>query len=395
MGHSSTSFGLRAVLVAALAVLLVAGATGCGLQPSDGGSPGPRQAAVERALAAAADAVLVQSPWAWDAALPARSRQARRAWREVYHGLVRYPFRTLSFSAKLIPGTSDKYMVDARGSFDGVTSYKVAERELHLAWTEGRARLVDDCTPRKYRRLYFLAFLHPGVVQSGHLTVIGDRSLRALIDEVVDRDGLLRKVAVSLGADPRRVLRRRTLVAVCAAARQAEAASSTHDDQDAAAFATSSGVYVIADSIWNGQVGNVMRHEYAHVVRPGFSSRRYQPSILVEGIAVEVEGPQDFTSLKRDVGLGNRLLRLRHALTLDDLFVHLSGGQTDLAYLEGAALVRFIRQVWGEDKLREYGRALASDDPITVAGVTSATQRVFGEDWTRFFGEWRRFVSTL
>ena len=80
---------------------------------------------------------------------------------------------------------------------------------------------------------------------------------------------------------------------------------------------------------------------------------------------------------------------------LDDIYRGQSDGEIDLAYLEGQTLVRFIDKVWGRDAVRAYGRALASDEPITVSDVIRATEEVFGEPWTQFFAEWSRFVRSM
>ncbi len=397
MRRLAVQTGLRIAAFVAFIALIIAGGVGF---PPDPGSPEQlrRQDRVERALTGAANAVIARSPEAWDAALPAENEQARRTWREVYDGLACYEWLHLHFQAELVEG-DDIYLVDAVGAFDWLTEHLVAERELRVAWTGDEVRLVEDVTPHAYQKGLFLAFTDPLVMQTKHLTIIGESSHRRLMRQIGRMDQDLGLVAAALETEGYVWKSGRTLVTVCNDSWHAADASFVTDMSRATAFAGPAGVYVIAPA-FDGrsltELRKTMRHEFTHVLLPGFGPAPYQCALLLEGVAMKMEGGSvDFSPLQRELETGNRVLPLQRALQIGHLSDEFGRREATLAYLEGSSLVRFIERFWGPDKVEEFGGALSGDEPPDDDDVINAVWQVFGKSWTRFFEEWSRFVRSL
>ena len=133
-----------------------------------------------------------------------------------------------------------------------------------------------------------------------------------------------------------------------------------------------------APKYWKWYTPDTVRHELAHVYADDFGDGRHFVGLLVEGLAVAVEGGYDFSALRAEVASGNRVLPLKKALRHGSVWKGLSDRQIDLAYLEGGALVRYLRKRWGMMGAWAFADAVAASD-MTPADIEEATGRSSSE----------------
>lgn len=396
MGSSSRQIRLRAAGWATLFASLVAVACfGWGIGDSASAEE-RRQSDVDHAFAAAADALMRRAPGDWGTALRSSSVTAQRAWHSVYDGLARFPWQDVRIQAIPVEGGGDLYTVKVFGRLKGSDVWPlVAERELLVSWTSGRVTLASDLTPRARRRHYYLAFMRPMVTVRPHLVIIGDRPYRALIARVAAGDGEAATVMRRLRLDPRSAeLSHKTTVLVCASRRQAARASASPlVHRSALAFEQSDSLYFIAYTRdeWAGEVKATIRHELTHSFAGDFGQGKHYVGLLVEGLAVAVEGDDTCEELQGELARGHLTLPLMDALTQEDIWEGRTGREVTLAYQEGGTLVSYIVVRWGLDQLNKFAQAVADSD-MTPAGIRRVCVETLGVPWRELRSGWQRFV---
>ena len=243
----------------------------------------------------------------------------------MYDGLARFPWRDVRIQAIRVEGGEGVYTVKVFGRLKGSDVWpQVAERDLLISWTSGGLTLDSDLTLRARRRDYYLAFADPIVTVRPHLVVVGDRHYRALIARVAAGDGEAGKVVRRLHLDPRSAeLNHKTPVLVCDSRRQAARASaSPMVRRSALAFEQSDSLYFIAYTRdeWAGEVRATIRHELTHSFASEFGQGKHSVGLLVEGLAVAVEGDDSCEELRAELKKGHLTLPLMEALTHEDVW---------------------------------------------------------------------------
>lgn len=310
--------GLIALVAALAAVVFLAGAR------RSVGDRVSRQAGVDAALAAGGRAILARDAAAWDAALPASRASTRRAWRQVFTGLSRYPWAGLQFKAEPVDDVQRVYGVTVRGRLRGsdvwTTVYVCA---LSLRWSSDRVSLGMNVTPFDRRRDRFLAFTHPLVMRRDHIIVVGERRQRALMSRIAARDDEAEVVIRRLRLDPQASdVKHATTVFVCSSRLQAaRAAASRKTDAQTSAFETSGSIYFIAPQLggWRSQVGSILRHELTHRYAPRFGDGKHHVGLLIEGLAVAVQSDYGYEVVRSQVRRGRLALPLMKALAQENI----------------------------------------------------------------------------
>ena len=391
----ATQIGSRAAVLAALLALLVAmAATGVGC----GSKSAAQQADVRAALAGASAALASKNAAAWFLALPTRGESAEGASYHTYLSLAHFPWAKVTARAAPVDGVPGRYRVRFYGRLKGSdTSPLVCERILDFAWPQGCLKVVADRTDEWSRDTYYLAFSDPVVRIRPHLVVVGDRWQKRLMSRIAACDRQARRVATRLrfGANAAQ-LETKTLIYVCASREQAWKASDSRPDKRMAAGVVDQQIYAINGhpGFWKWYTPDAVRHELAHVYAADFGDGKHFVGLLVEGLAVAVEGGYDFSSLRAEVASGNRVLPLKKALRHGSVWKGLSDHQIDLAYLEGGALVRYLWKRWGMMGAWAFADAVAASD-MTSTDIEEATSQSLGVTWSELYAGWKRFVRTL
>jgi len=391
----ATQIGSRAAVLAALLALLVAmAATGVGC----GSKSAAQQADVRAALAGASAALASKNAAAWFLALPTRGESAEGASYHTYLSLAHFPWAKVTARAAPVDGVPGRYRVRFYGRLKGSdTSPLVCERILDFAWPQGCLKVVADRTDEWSRDTYYLAFSDPVVTVRRHLVVVGERWQKRLVRRIAACDRQAQRVATRLHLDANAAqLETKTLVYVCASREQAWKASDSRPDKRMAGSVVDKQVYAIGESPawWKSYSPDFVRHELAHVYADDFGDGKHFVGLLVEGLAVAVEGNYDFSALRAEVASGNRILPLKKALMHEHLWKGFSGHHISLAYLEGGALVRYLWKRWGLEDAWAFADAVAASD-MTPADIEEATSRSLGVTWSELYAGWKRFVRTL
>ena len=382
------------VLAPLLALLVATAATGAGC----GSKGAAQQADVRAALTAASAALVGHNAVAWFLALPSEGKAAQSASYQTYAGLSRFPWAKVSAKAASVDGVQGRYRVRFYGRLKGSdTSPLVCERILDFAWRQGRLKVVADRTDEWSRDTYYLAFTNPIVTVRPHLVVVGERWQKRLVRRIAACDRQAQRVATRLHLDANAAqLETKTLVYVCASREQAWKASDSRPDKRMAAGVVDQQIYAINGhpGFWKWYTPDAVRHELAHVYAADFGDGKHFVGLLVEGLAVAVEGGYDFSSLRAEVASGNRVLPLKKALRHGSVWKGLSDHQIDLAYLEGGALVRYLWKRWGMMGAWAFADAVAASD-MTSTDIEEATSQSLGVTWSELYAGWKRFVRTL
>jgi len=277
------------------------------------------------------------------------------------------------------------------------TSPLICERILDFVWRQGRLKMVADRTEEWSRETYYLAFSDPVVKVRPHLVVVGERWQKRLMSRIAACDGQARRVATRLRLDANAPqFQNRTLVYVCADREQAWNASASRPHKGMAAGVVDQQIYAINSypGFWKWYTPAAVRHELAHIYAADFGDGKHFVGLLVEGLAVAVEGGYDFSALRAEVASGNRVIPLKKTLMHGNVWHGLSKRQIDLAYLEGGALVRYLWKRWGLKRAWAFADAVAASD-MTPADIEEATSQSLGVTWSELYAGWKRFVRTL
>ncbi len=142
---------------------------------------------------------------------------------------------------------------------------------------------------------------------------------------------------------------------------------------------------------WAGEVKATIRHELTHSFASEFGQGEHFVGLLVEGLAVAVEGDDSCGELRADLARDRLTLPLMEALTHQDVWRGRTDREVTLAYQEGGTLVWYVKARWGLGLLEEFAQAVADSD-MTPAGIRRACTETLGVPWKELRSGWERFV---
>lgn len=365
----------------------------------------PEQAGA--ALDAAAEALRARDRAAFAAALPVSGTAARRARDELYRRLAPLPWTSFAFDAQPTPGRPGRYDVRAVGALGGVgpDDRIVAERVLVLRALGARVTLAGDLTPAAVAGQYLMAFGRPVVVRGRGCVVVADRSWRPRAAALAAAATTARGRLDALGVDPGAPVviylyssmdQLRASLAGGPSEKRIKYFSRAPDRLARQPWKTRD-VGVLAPSLAGKDdwMPLMLSHELTHAYTMGwFDKTERTPMLLVEGLAVTVEGGRSYQPLRDELAAGNTTLPLWVAFSLGSLWSGKSTADVHLAYLEGGAVIQYVLDRWGRGKIRPFVTAVAETD-LTREGIDKAMRRVLGVGWSDFYSGWKAHVLTL
>jgi hypothetical protein len=420
VGRTRMSRRRKAVRVLTFVVLAVALATlgaGVFVWASDVADREPRTPAIadraatlaeaEEALTAAAAALERDDRRAWRKAVPSAGREAREATRELFRRLSPLPWSGVAVDVKPIDGRPGRFDVHFTGSLGaaGPPDRVMADRVLDLWRTGPSTVVVGDATPAVVERQYFMAFNRPVVVKGERCLVVADRSWRARAAQLAEASSVAHDRLEVLGLHPSRT----TLIVVYGWRGQLDKARGAPFPDDRVKYFSVPAARLADDAWWPRDIGVLapaladagdwaplmLAHELTHAyTMRWFDDTEHRPPLLVEGLAVAVEGGRSYESLRRELADGNRGLPLVTALSTGNLWMGSDIERVRLGYVMGGSIVLYVLDGWGLPTLRDFLRDVADSD-LTRHGVDVAMRSSLGVGWDEFVAGWTGFVQTL
>jgi hypothetical protein len=436
MGRFSTArtsvFLLVALLVGAVAVVALSFGYGFELEeePLAPAVPVERPATAaeaERAFSTAAAALRRGDRRAWREALPAATPEARRALRELYSRLHALPWSSLRADVRPVPGVPGRFDVYLVGSIGdaGPADRLVADRVLDLRWVPrnggddggtgdragapsgaGAVVVVGDATPKAIRRQYLMAFHRPVAVAGDGVLVVADQSWRPRAERLAEAGAPARARLGTLDLAPDRTV----LVFLYASREQLDRSRGEPFPEDRVKYFSAPPFRLAQEeSWWPRDIGVLapgladagdwtplmLSHELTHAfTMRWFDDTRRRPTLLVEGLAVAVEGGRSYEPLRRELARGNGTLPLEDAFGTGDLWLGTSYDRVRLAYLMGGSIVLYVLDGWDVATLRGFVRGVADSD-LSRVGIEVVMQSALGVGWAEFVAGWTAYVQTL
>jgi hypothetical protein len=361
----------------------------------------------EAALSSAARALKDGDRDAWRRALPSVGDDARRATRELFQRLSPLPWSAFSVDVQPIEGRPGRFDVHFMGSIRsaGPPDRIVANRVLDLWRDESRTTVIGDPTPATVRRQHLMAFNRPVIVRGKRCLVLADRSWRPRAVQLADASMAAYHRLAVLGLYPSRT----TLVIVYGSRDQLERSRGAPFPDDRVKYFSMPATRRADDPWWPRDVGVLapaladdgdwtplmLSHELTHAyTMRWFADTVHRPPLLLEGLAVAVEGGRSYEPLRQELAGGNEVLPLATAFATGDLWLGTSLERVRLGYLMGGSLVLYVLDNWNLKKLRAFVRAVADSD-LSKRGVDAALRSSLGVGWDEFVGGWSGFVQTL
>ena len=420
-GRMSGRRHLRRTLLLALAALAL-GAVGLGLLPAavdrgDGrdGEPAASTLAdrpatlaeAEAALAAAAAALERDDREAWREALPVAGKRARAATRELFRRLSPLPWAGVAADVVPVQGQPGRFDVHFTGSLGaaGPPDRVMADRVLDLRQSGGRTVIVGDATPEVVERQFFMAFNRPVAVKGDRCLVVADRSWRSRAEYLAGLSGEAHARLETLRLDPGRT----TLILVYGSRGQLDRFRGAAFPDKRIRFFSAPSPRLAEAEWWPRDIGVlapaladvgdwvplVLAHELTHAyTMRWFAHTEHSPPLLLEGLAVAVEGGRTYAPLREELATGNQSLPLSTALATGSLWMGSGIERVRLGYLMGGSIVLYVLDGWGLGALREFARSVADSD-LTRDGLDDALRESLGLGWDQFVAGWTAFVSTL
>ena len=345
---------------------------------------------------------------AWRAALPARGSAARQALRDLYGHLAPIPWSGLHAVVSAISGQPATFDVKIEGRPGGAGPPQriVAERLLVVERSGGRLVADGDQSPAGIRHEYLMAFRTPHALVADGAVVVFDESWRPLAEKLAGdmpraRADLAAKLGVTgdrpivvmLYSTPTEITRYLGQSKVLERERFFARLPTTTSSKPW--WPTDVGVLASALTPADSWTEHMLAHEVTHTLTwRWFYNSPHAPPLLLEGMATAVEGDRSYWPLRAEVAAGNRSMPLLTTFARPDLWTGVRMARVTLAYLEGAALVKYILAHWGEAALKRFSVDIAGG---TLAGpaVKQTVRADLGVSWSSFYAGWKAYVMTL
>jgi hypothetical protein len=158
-------------------------------------------------------------------------------------------------------------------------------------------------------------------------------------------------------------------------------------------FATDMAVVTYTDRNWVGSsFETIIHHELVHVLDRKLNNDGPRPSILSEGIAVYLSGGhyRDGDPLLR----ASALVSLGKYIPLETLADDFYNAQHEIAYMEGAALVAYLVEMWGWEDFLDFYFTL-EEEGSDSATISSALENKTGMDLNQLENAFITYLDTL
>jgi hypothetical protein len=158
-------------------------------------------------------------------------------------------------------------------------------------------------------------------------------------------------------------------------------------------FATDMAVVTYTDRNWVGSsFETILHHELVHVLDRKLNNDGPRPSILSEGIAVYLSGGhyRDGDPLLR----ASALVSLGKYIPLETLADDFYNAQHEIAYMEGAALVAYLVEIWGWEDFLDFYFTL-EEEGSDSATISSALENKTGMDLNQLENAFITYLDTL
>ena len=158
-------------------------------------------------------------------------------------------------------------------------------------------------------------------------------------------------------------------------------------------FATDMAVVTYNDRNWVGSsFKTIIHHEIVHVLDRKLNNDGPRPSILSEGVAVYLSGGhyRDSDPLLR----ASALVSLGKYIPLTTLADDFYNAQHEIAYMEGAALVAYLVEMWGWEDFLDFYFNL-EDAGGDSATISSALEMITGMDLSELENAFIKYLDTL
>lgn len=140
-------------------------------------------------------------------------------------------------------------------------------------------------------------------------------------------------------------------------------------------FATHEAVMTYSERNWAGIEFEILaHHEIVHVIDRQINTEGPRPSLFVEGIAVYLSGGhyKEGDALQRAAAL----LELGMYIPITEIVNDFYAAQHEIGYMEAAALVAYLVEVWGWETFRDFYFNLPEGE-TDAAIISSALERQF------------------
>jgi hypothetical protein len=158
-------------------------------------------------------------------------------------------------------------------------------------------------------------------------------------------------------------------------------------------FATDEAVLTYAQDNWTGiDFGILAHHEMVHVIDRLVNTEGPRPAIFVEGLAVYLSGGhyREGDPLQRAAAL----LAQDMYLPLNEIVNDFYAAQHEIGYMQAAALVAYLDQLWGWETFIDFYFNLP-EGPSDEAVISSALEGRFGIDLAEVEQDFITYLQTL
>ena len=158
-------------------------------------------------------------------------------------------------------------------------------------------------------------------------------------------------------------------------------------------FATDFAVVTYTDRNWVGSsFETITHHEMVHVMDRELNNEGPRPPILSEGIAVYLSGGhyREGDPLLR----ASALLELGEYIPLEELADEFYNAQHEIAYMEGAALVAYMTEMWGWEEFLEFYFHL-EEAGTSSATLSEALEGKTGKDLWQFENDFTTYLNSF
>jgi hypothetical protein len=158
-------------------------------------------------------------------------------------------------------------------------------------------------------------------------------------------------------------------------------------------FATDEAVLTYAHDNWTGiEFGILAHHEMVHVIDRLVNTEGPRPAIFVEGLAVYLSGGhyQEGDPLQRAAAL----LALEMYLPLSQIVNNFYAAQHEIGYMQAAALVAYLDQLWGWETFIDFYFNLP-EGPSDAEIISSALESRFGLDLAELEQDFITYLEAL